>query len=156
MLAIWSLVPLPFLNPGLNIWNFMVHILLKPGMENFQHYLIACEMSAIVQLFEHSLALLFLGIGMKTGVFLSHGHWWVFQIFWHIECSTFTASFFRIWISWTGIPSPPLALLVVMLPKAHLTSHSRMSVSRWLITPSWLSGLWRYFCTVLFILATSS
>ena len=26
--------------------------------------------------------------------------------------------------------SPPLALFLVMLPKAHLTSHSRMSVSR--------------------------
>jgi len=22
----------------LNIWNFMVHILLKPGLENFEHY----------------------------------------------------------------------------------------------------------------------
>ena len=30
----------------------------------------------------------------------------------------------------TGIPSPPLALFVVMLSKAHLTSHSRMSRSR--------------------------
>ena len=69
----------------------------------------------------------------------------VFQICWHIECSTFTAASFRIWNSSTGIPSPPLALFVVMLPKAHLTSHSRMSGSRWVITPSWLSGLWRPF-----------
>ena len=23
---------------SLNIWNFMVHILLKPGLENFEHY----------------------------------------------------------------------------------------------------------------------
>ena len=23
---------------GLNIWKFMVHILLKPGLENFEHY----------------------------------------------------------------------------------------------------------------------
>ena len=38
---------------------------------------------------------------------------------------TFTASSFRIWNSSTGIPSPPLALFVVMLSKAHLTSHSR-------------------------------
>ena len=30
----------------------------------------------------------------------------------------------------TGIPSPPLALFVVMLSKAHLTSHSKMSGSR--------------------------
>ena len=32
-----------------------------------------------------------------------------------------------------------------MLPKAHLTSHSRMSGSRWVITPTWLSGSWRSF-----------
>ena len=25
--------------PSLNIWNFTVHILLKPGLENFDHYL---------------------------------------------------------------------------------------------------------------------
>ena len=34
---------------SLNIWMFMVHILLKPGLENFEHYFLACEMSAIVQ-----------------------------------------------------------------------------------------------------------
>ena len=45
----------------------------------------------------------------------------------------------------TGIPSPPLALFVVMLPKAHLTSHSRMCGSRWVITPSWISGSWISF-----------
>ena len=45
----------------------------------------------------------------------------------------------------TVIPSPPLALFVVMVSKAHLTSHSRMSGSRWVITPSWLSGSWRSF-----------
>ena len=33
----------------------------------------------------------------------------VFQICWHIEWSTFTASSFRIWKSSTGIPSPPLS-----------------------------------------------
>ena len=32
-----------------------------------------------------------------------------------------------------------------MLPKAHLTSHSRMSGSRWETTPWWLSGSWRSF-----------
>ena len=82
---------------------------------------------------------------MKTDIFQSCGHCWIFPICRHIECSTFTASFFRIWNSSTGIPSPPLSLFVVMLPKAHLTSHSRMSGSRWVITPSWLSGSWRSF-----------
>ena len=87
----------------------------------------------------------FFGIGMKTDLFQSCGHCWVFQICWHIECSTFTVSSFRIWNSSTGIPSPPLALFVVMLSKAHLTSHSRMSGSKWVFTPSWLSGSWRSF-----------
>ena len=103
--------------------------------------LLACEMSAIVQSFEHSLVLPFFVIGMKTDLFQSCGHCWVFQICWHIECSTFTASSFRIWNSSTGIPSLPLALFVVILSKPHLTSDSRMSGSRWVITPSWLSWM---------------
>ena len=82
---------------------------------------------------------------MKTDLFQSCVHCWVFPICWHIECSTFTASSFRIWNSSTGIPSPPLALFIVILPKAHLTSHSMMSDSTWVITPSWLSGWWRSF-----------
>ena len=32
-----------------------------------------------------------------------------------------------------------------MLPKAHLTSHSRMSGSRWVVIPMWLSLSWRSF-----------
>ena len=82
---------------------------------------------------------------MKTDFFQSCGHCWVFQFCWHSECSTFTASSFRIWNSSTEIPSPPLALLVVMLSKLHLTLHSRMPGSRWVITPLWLSGSWKYF-----------
>ena len=82
---------------------------------------------------------------MKADLFQSCGHCWVLQICWHVECNTFTASSFRTWNNSTGIPLPPLTLFVVMLSKAHLTSHSRMSGSRWLITPSWLTGLWRSF-----------
>ena len=33
---------------SLNIWKFSVHILLKPHLENFEHYFLACEVSAIV------------------------------------------------------------------------------------------------------------
>ena len=28
-----------FSKSSLNIWKFMVHILLKPGLENFEHYI---------------------------------------------------------------------------------------------------------------------
>ena len=27
-----------FSKSNLNIWKFMVHVLLKPGLENFEHY----------------------------------------------------------------------------------------------------------------------
>ena len=37
-----------FSKTSLNIQNFIVYILLKPGLENFEH-LLACEMSAIVR-----------------------------------------------------------------------------------------------------------
>ena len=133
-----------FSKTSLNMWKFTVHVLLKPGLENFEHYFTSLwdECNCVV---EHSMALPFFGIGMKTDLFQSCGHWWVFQICWHIECSTFTASSFSIWNSSTGIPSPPVALFIVMLPKAHLTSHSRMSGSMWVITPSWLSGSWISF-----------
>ena len=38
MLAIWSLVPLPFLNPAWPSWNPAQITMLKPGLENFEHY----------------------------------------------------------------------------------------------------------------------
>ena len=41
--------------------------------------------------------------------------------------------------SW--IPTLPLALFIVVFHKAHLISHFKMSGSRWMITPPWLSGL---------------
>ena len=78
----------------------------------------------------------FFWIEMKTDIFQSCDHCWVFQTYWQTECSTLTASCCRISNSTAGITSPPLALLVVMLIKAHLISHSRMSGYRWVTTPS--------------------
>ena len=63
-----------FSKTSLNIWKFTVHLLLKPGLENFDITLLVYEMSSIVQQFEHSLALLFFGIGMKTDLFQSCNH----------------------------------------------------------------------------------
>ena len=145
ILAIWSLVPLPFLNPAwtsrsswfMYCWSLawrILDIFFASVWDEFN--------CVVVWTF---FCMPFFGIGMKTDLFQFCGHCWVFQICWHIECNSFIASSFRIWNSSTGIPSPPLALFVVMLPKAHLTLHSRMSGSRWVITPSWLSGSWRSF-----------
>ena len=33
-----NLVPLAFSKTSLNVWEFTVHVLLKPGLENFDHY----------------------------------------------------------------------------------------------------------------------
>ena len=138
MLAIWSLVPLHFLNPA---WT--------TGSSQFTYYwnlawrisLLACEMSVTVWQFEHSLALPFFLDWNEKWPFTVPGHCLIFQICWHTECSTFIASSSVIWNSSAGILSLPLPLFIVMPPKTHLISHSRMSGSRWVITPSWLSGL---------------
>ena len=133
-----------FSKSSLNIWKFTVHILLKPVL-NFEHYFTSMwdECNCVV-------VWAFFGIAFLWGW---NENWpfpvlWPllsFQIWWHIECSIFTASSFRIWNNSTGILSPPLPLFIVMLSKAHLTLHSGMSGSRWVISPSWLSGSWRSF-----------
>ena len=61
------------------------------------------------------------------------------------------ASSFRIWNSSPEIPLPPLSLLVVVFPKAHLTSHSRISDSRRMITPLGLSLSLRPFFLCVFL-----
>ena len=128
MLAIWSLGPLPFLKPA---WTSGISQLMycwSLGWRILSVNLLAYENYAIVWQFEHSLALPFFGIGMKTDLFQSYGHCWVFWICWHIEDITLTASSLRILNSSAEIPSPPLALFIVMLPKVH-----------WLHTPGYMA-----------------
>ena len=141
----------------MNIWKFSVHVLFKCCLENFEHYLVVYETMQLCS----SLKILWHchSLGLEWKLTFSHPEAtaWVFQICWHIECSTFTASSVR---SSTGIPSlPPVFFFffVVMLPKAHLTLDSRIFGSSWVITPSWFSGSLRSFCVVFMcILATSS
>ena len=136
---------------NLNIWKFLVHIRLKPSLDNFEHNFASmwdeCNCAVVWALF----GIAFPWDWNENWPFQSCGHCCVFQIYWHIECSTFTASSFRIWNSSIGIPSPPLALLIEMLPKAHFTSHSRMSGSRsyikkWFICIWPQSSSWRRKC----------
>ena len=37
-----------FSKSSLNTWKFTVNVLLKPDLENFERYLLVCEMSTIV------------------------------------------------------------------------------------------------------------
>ena len=142
MWAIWSLVPLPFLKPAWTSgsshepWTCWTPSLLKPGLENLKHYFTStwdeCNCAIVWAFF----GIAFLWDWNETDLFQSCGHCWVFHICWHIECSIFTTSSFRIWNISAGIPSPPLVLVIVMLPNAYLTLHSRIFGSRWMILTS--------------------
>ena len=135
-----------FSKTSLNIRKFTVHVLLKPGLEIFEHFFARvwdeCNYAVVSTFFDiASLGLewkLTSSSPMATAVFsrfagilsaaFSQHHLLEFEIA-YLEFHS----------------STPLALFVVMLPEAHLTSDSRMSVSRWVITPSCLSGSWRSF-----------
>ena len=123
----------------------MAHVLLKPGLENFEHFFASVwvEWNCMVVWAFFDIAFLW-----------DWNENWPFPILWPLLTFPnllaywvhhFHSIIFRIWNSSTEIPSLSLALFVVMLPKAHLTLHSRMSGSRWVIIPSWLSGSWRSF-----------
>ena len=155
LLAIWSLVPLPFLKPA---WIFgSLHVLLKPGFENFEHYFTSvwdeCNCAVVWAFF----VIAFLWDWNENWPFPVLWPLLSFPTCWHIESGTFTASSFRIWKSSTGIPSPPLALFVVMLSKAHLTHIlGCLALGKWSHHHDYL-GCEALFCTVLLcILATSS
>ena len=62
-----------FSKSSLYIWKCSVHILLKPSLRNFEHYLAVCEMSTTVRYFEQPLALSFFGIEMKSDLFPKGG-----------------------------------------------------------------------------------
>ena len=133
-----------FSKSTVSIWKFLVHILLKPDLKNFDHYFASLWNKHNLQYFEHTLALPFFGIGMNTNFFQSCGYCWVFQICWHIECGTFIASslgFEIVQLEFCHLNQ----LFVVMLPKTHLTSLSRMSASRCMTTSLWLSRSLRPF-----------
>ena len=134
-----------FFKSSLYIWKFSVHILLKPSWKDFEHYLAKLWNTCSCAVVWTCLGIAFFGDWNENWPFPVLWPLLSFPNCWHIECSTFTASSLRTWNSSAGIPSPPLALFIVMLPKAHLTSHSRMSGSRGVITPLWLSGSLRSF-----------
>ena len=144
---------------SLNIWKFSVHVLLKRNLGNFEHYFASvwdeCDCAVVWTFF-------------GTAFFWDWDENWPFPVLWPLLSfpnllAYWTQHFNN--ISFFGVEVAQmefchlhwLALFIVMLSKAHLTSHSRMSGSRWVIRPSWLSASQRSFCTFLLcILVTSS
>ena len=134
----------------------MDHILLKPHLKDFEHYFAsmwnACKCMVVWTFF----GIAFLRdwnenwLDSILGPLLSFPNllaYWVLHLHRIILNNLYRIlnSLDRILNSLDRIPSPPLTLFTVMLPKVHLTLHSRMPGSRWVITPSWLSGSLRSF-----------
>ena len=81
-----------FSQSSLNIWKLMVHVLLKPGLENFEHYFASVwdECNCVVVLTFFGIA--FLWDWNENWPFPVLWPLLIFQICWHTECSTLTAS----------------------------------------------------------------
>ena len=131
-----------FSKTSLNTWKFTVHVLLKPGLENVRNYFAsvwdACNCAVIRAFF---------GIAFLR----DWNENWPFPVLWPLlsfpNLLTYWVQHFHIIIfqdlkqlNWNSITSTSF-----VRSEVHLTSHSRMSGSRWVITPSWLSGSWSSF-----------
>ena len=72
-----------FSKSSLNIWKFTAHLLLKAGLENFEHYFASvwdeCNCALVWTFFGIAFV-----IEMNPDLFHFCGHCWVFQICWHI------------------------------------------------------------------------
>ena len=111
-----------FSKSSLNIWKFTVHVLLKPGLENFEDYFAStwdeCNCAVVWAFFGSA----FLWDWNENGPFpvlwplLSFPNLLAYwgQHFHNIIFSDLKQ------LNWNSIAS--LALFVVMLPKAHLTA----------------------------------
>ena len=135
-----------FSKSSLNIWKFSVHIRLKLGLENFEHYFASVweECNCVVVWTFFGIALLW-----------DWNENWPFPVLWPLmsfpnllailSVALSQHHLFRFEIAQLEFDHLHLALFIVMLPKARLTLQSRISDSKWLIIPSWLSGSWRSF-----------
>ena len=131
MLAIWSLVPLTSLNPActssssqfMNRWSLTWRFWALSWVKLY----------GSLNILSHSLQSLELEWKLTFSSLMAT-----------VEFSKFagilSAPLLQHQLLEFGIPSPSLALFIVMLPKIRLTSHCRMSGSWRVTTPSWLSG----------------
>ena len=99
-----------FSKSSFHIWKFSVHVLLKPSLENFEHYFAGMWNECIC-----AVVWTFIGIALLW----DWNENWPFPVLWPLlSCPNLLTCwlqhfhsiiFFRIWNSSAGIPSPPLA-----------------------------------------------
>ena len=130
-----------FSKSSLNIWKFIVHVLLKAGLENFEHYFASMWDNCYC-----AVVWTFVGIAFLW----DWNEIWPFPVLWALQGFPYLLAYgrqhfhsiiFSNFKKFSWIPTLPLALFIVVFPKAHLISHFKMSGSRWMITPPWLTGL---------------
>ena len=137
--------PFTFSKSSWIIWKFTIHITLKPGLENFEHYFASIwgECNCVV-------VWTFFGIAFLW----DWNEKWPLLVLWPLLCfpnllvywvQHFNSIIYSVWNSSAAVPSPLLGFFIVMLPKAPLMLNSKISVSRWVIILSWLSGSCRSF-----------
>ena len=150
-----------FSKSSLYIWKFSVHVLLKPSLKGFEHYLVSIwnECSCVVVWTLIGIALLW--------------EWyenWYFPVLWPLLSFPYLLAYWVQHFNSHHLLGFEIAQLnsvtftwlfcrdaSYLTSKAHLTSNSKMSGSRWVITPSWLSKSLRSFRRVLlYIAATTS
>ena len=105
----WFLVPLPFINPVCTPSSSQFTYYWSLGWRILSISLLACEISTLyggLNILWHCPSLEL----KRKLTFSSPVATAVFQVYCPIKCSTLTESFFRIWNSSAGIPSPPPAL----------------------------------------------
>ena len=108
-----------FSKSSLNMWKFTVHVLLKPGLENFEHYFASMwdECNCVV-------VWTFFGMGMTSRVYSNFGrkflsitqycavlnhfsHVWFFVTLWTIACQAPLSMGFSRKEYWNGLLCPP-------------------------------------------------
>ena len=129
--------------------KFSVHVLPKPSLKAFEHNLTTLQNEHKCTVFCTFFSTLSLGLEWKL-TFSSPVATAESSRFADI-LSIVSAPSFSNFNSSAGISSPPLALFLVMFPKAHLTLHSRMSGSRSVTTSSWLSASLRPFLYIILL-----
>jgi len=124
MLAILISGSSAFSKPSLDVWEFLVHVMLKPGMQDFKH-----DLTSMGDEYNCPMVRTFFGTTLL-------GNWdedWPFSVLWPplglpdlltywVQHFSKAISSFRVLNSSIGITLHPLGLLTAEFPKARLTS----------------------------------
>ena len=109
-----------FSKSSFNIWNFMVHVLLKYGLENFEQYFASvwdeCNYVVVWTFFGIAFLWDWNKLTFSSPVAIAE-----FSKFAGILSAAVSQRHLRIWNGSAGIPSSPLTLSIMMFSKAHLT-----------------------------------